>query len=163
MLCLSVSSVLVAESGNSRVQEVTVADGTHRRFIGVDVLKYPQCVHATADAVVVSEVDSPSRFARVCVFGWSDGATRCTFGSYGAGPSMLRDPYGVHLSHSGTEVCGDVAMSLFGCMAMLLRFAVRLCGGFAVWLCGDVAGAGAVWMLHCGGPCLLRGLSLLST
>ncbi len=101
-LCVSPDggSVLVAEWGNNRVQQVRVVDGSWVRFVGEDVLKQPtEHVDCNADAIVVSEACH-----RISVFSWADGSVRARFGSYGSGPGQLIWPTGVRLLADGGGV-----------------------------------------------------------
>jgi hypothetical protein len=92
-------SVLVAESGNDRVQEVRVVDGSWVRFLGEGVLREPQFVDCNADVIAVSE-----NCHRISVLSWADGSVRAQFGSYGSGPGRLYGPHGVRLLGDGSEV-----------------------------------------------------------
>jgi hypothetical protein len=98
-LCVSPDgdSVLVAERGNNRVQQVRIVDGSWVRFVGEGVLEKPQCVDCNADVIAVSEwID------RISVFSWADGSVRARFGGYGGGPSQLKHPRGVRLLADGS-------------------------------------------------------------
>jgi hypothetical protein len=98
-LCVSPDgdSVLVAEYGNKRVQQVRTADGSWVRFVGEGVLKEPQYVDCNADVIAVSEACH-----RIGVFLWADGSMRAQFGSYGSGPGQLIWPTGVRLLADGS-------------------------------------------------------------
>jgi DNA-binding beta-propeller fold protein YncE len=97
-LCVSPDgdSVLVAESGNNRVQQVRIVDGSWVRFIGEGVLKEPQFVDCNADVIAVSE-----DCHRISVLSWADGSVRAQFGSRGSGPGQLNWPCGVRLLADG--------------------------------------------------------------
>jgi DNA-binding beta-propeller fold protein YncE len=99
-LCVSPDggSVVVAEYGNNRVQQVRIADGSWVRFVGEGVLKSPEFVDCNADVIAVSESD----WHRISVFSWADGSVRARFGGYGGGPSQLKHPRGVRLLADGS-------------------------------------------------------------
>jgi hypothetical protein len=101
-LCVSPDgdSVLVAERHNHRVQEVRTVDGSWVRFVGMDVLKEPECVNCNADVIVVSAWACH----RISVLSWADGSVRAHFGSEGSGPGHLRYPRGARLLGDGSGV-----------------------------------------------------------
>ena len=98
-------TVLVAESLNSRVQEVNVVTATFVRFVGVGVVDGPDFVDADGTCIAVSETDAH----RVSVLSRFDGSLIHRFG----GPHGVRLglelglPRGVALlgSGSGVAVC----------------------------------------------------------
>ena len=55
-------TLLLAEGGNHRVQEINPTTGAHLRFIGVHQLNQPHCVDVSGDALVVSETTRISVF-----------------------------------------------------------------------------------------------------
>ncbi len=95
-------SVLVAEYGNHRVQEVRVADGSWVRFVGEGLLRCPQYVDCNADVIVVSE-----HCDRISVLSWRTGDLVSQFGSYGSGPDQLKFPSGVRLLRHNRLVVAD--------------------------------------------------------
>ncbi len=101
-LCVSPDgdSVLVAEECNNRVQEIRIVDGLWVRFVGEGVLNEPQCVHCSADGIVVSE----GGYHRISVLSWADGSVRAQFGSMGSGSGRLHDPCGVRFLADGSGV-----------------------------------------------------------
>jgi hypothetical protein len=100
-LCVSPDgdSVLVAEWGNNRVQEVRIVDGAWVRFVGEDVLKQLEDVDCNIDIIAVSE-----NCYRISVLSWADGSVRARFGSYGSGPGQLDLPCGIRLLADGSGV-----------------------------------------------------------
>jgi DNA-binding beta-propeller fold protein YncE len=98
-LCVSPDgdSVLVAEWGNNRVQQVRVVDGSWVRFVGKGVLMGPECVDCNGAVIAVSENRDG-----ISVFSWADGSVRARFGSYGSGPGQLIWPTGVRLLPDGS-------------------------------------------------------------
>jgi hypothetical protein len=84
-------SVLVADFGNHRVQEVRIVDGSWVRFVGRHVLKWPQRVDCNADVIVVSG----DGYYHISVLSWSDGSVRAQFGSIFNGWSPLSYPNSV--------------------------------------------------------------------
>ncbi len=99
-MCVSADgdSVLVAESGNNRVQQVRIVDGAWVRFVGEGVLRRPEHVDCNADVIVVSE----SVFSCISVLSWADGSVRAQFGSWDSGQGQLDIPRGVRLLVDGT-------------------------------------------------------------
>ena len=85
-------TLLVPESENDRVQEVSADDGTHVRFIGDGVVTVPVAAAADAHAVAVTERDHT-----VAVFCYATGALTCRFGAIGNGPGQLFVPSGVRV------------------------------------------------------------------
>jgi hypothetical protein len=102
-LCVSPDgdSVLVAEYGNGRVQQVRIVDGSWVRFVGKGVLSVPDFVDCNADVVVVSEA---FRWNRISVFSWSDGSVRTQIGHRDSGPGRLIRPFGLRLLADGSGV-----------------------------------------------------------
>jgi hypothetical protein len=88
-------SVLVAEWGNDRVQEVRIVDGSWVRFVGEGVLKKPQYVDCNADVIAVSESSND----RISVLSWADGSVRAQFSS-----CLMNDPRGLRLFADGSGV-----------------------------------------------------------
>jgi DNA-binding beta-propeller fold protein YncE len=99
-LCLSPDgdSVLVAESKNSRVQQVRIADGSWVRFVGEGVLQHPQFVDCNGAVIAVSEWGRHG----ISVLSWADGSVRARLGSYGSGSGQLSWPSGVRLLADGS-------------------------------------------------------------
>jgi DNA-binding beta-propeller fold protein YncE len=83
--------VFVAESGNNRVQVLTL-DLDFHCFVGVGQLEHPVGVCANADIVVVSEWRQAHR---ISVFNRRDGALLRRFGSRGSGDGQLNFPCGL--------------------------------------------------------------------
>ena len=109
-LCMTPrGTVLVAEGGNSRLQEVNVDDGSHVRFVGERLLNRPQFVDANGSVIVVTD-----REHYVTVLAWSTGEQLRTFGREGCRDDAFRRPYGLRLLRDGrygergrTRVCHD--------------------------------------------------------
>ncbi len=99
-LCVSSDgdSVLVAEWGNHRVQQVRIVDGAWVRFVGEGVLEKPDFVDCNGAVIAVSEWACH----RISVLSWADGRVRARFGSYGSVPGQLRFPRGVRLLADGS-------------------------------------------------------------
>jgi hypothetical protein len=94
--------VLVAESGNNRVQQLRIADGSWVRFVGQGVLESPQAVDCNPAVVAVVE-GSPRH--RVSVLSWVDGSALAQFGD--CGKFKLRGPCGVRLLANGEVAIVD--------------------------------------------------------
>lgn len=92
-------SVLVAEWGNDRVQEISILDGSWVRFVGEGVLEVPQFVDCNADVIAVSEWND-----RISVFSWADGTVRAQFGKRGFDVGQLFRPFGLRLLADGSGV-----------------------------------------------------------
>ncbi len=92
-------SLLVAEFGNNRIQQVWLVDGSWARFVGKDVLRFPQYVDCNSDVIVVSEEKHG-----ISVLSWVDGSLRAQFGSRGSGPGQLLCPSGIRLLACGSEM-----------------------------------------------------------
>ena len=93
-------TLLVAERNNKRLQEVTIDDGSHIRFIGEGSLDGPEYVDASASVIAVTE--HPPH--RVTLLSWEDGSVIAQFGSQGSDPGQLREPRGVRLLADGSGV-----------------------------------------------------------
>ncbi len=102
-LCISPDgdSVLVAEYGNNRVQEVRIDDGSWVRFIGLGILRKPECVDCNAELIAVSE--------KLCVsvFSWSGGLLGRIEGlSHPLGLAILRNSAGfIVADHGNNRLC----------------------------------------------------------
>ncbi len=98
-LCVSPDgdSVLVAEWGNNRVQQMRIADGSWVRFIGKGLLKGPQFVDCNSNVIAVSE-----NCYCISVLSWADGSVRAQFGSMGSGPGQMLSLRGVRLLAGGS-------------------------------------------------------------
>ena len=103
-VCISPrGTVLVAERHNDRVQEVSIDDGCHIRFLGDDVLERPDYVSvgcSDSEVVVVSE----KSLHRVSLLSWTDGSLLARFGGEGSGAGQLKHPRGTRLLASGAGV-----------------------------------------------------------
>jgi hypothetical protein len=101
-LCVSPDgdSVLVADCYNDRVQQVSIADGSLVRFVGVGVLKLPDYVDCSTDVNAVSEMVNH----RISVLSWADGSVLAQFGSIGSGPGYLHSPLGLRLLCDGKSL-----------------------------------------------------------
>jgi hypothetical protein len=108
-LCVSPDedSVLVAETSDNRVQEVSVRDGTWVRFIGLGVLEKPNGVDCRDDIIAVSSYGSG-----IGIFSWSSGNLLAQFFNRGHGPGQLDVLAGVRLLANGS---GVVAVDSFLC------------------------------------------------
>ncbi len=102
-LCISPDddSVLVAENGNNRLQEVRIDDGSWVRFIGLGILRKPECVDCNAELIAVSE-----KF-RVSVLSWSGSLLGRIEGlSHPLGLAISRNNAGfVVADHGNNRVC----------------------------------------------------------
>jgi len=96
-------TVLVAEFGNYRVQEVTLA-GTHVRFIGVGVITASvSCVSSHGDLVAVGIYGIPSLYG-IMVFRYASGALVRQFGENGTDVGQYWSVRDVKFSHDGTHL-----------------------------------------------------------
>lgn len=88
-LCVSPGgdSVLVAEWGNDRVQQVRIIikneESIFVRFVGQRLLQRPQFVDCNSDYVVAVE-----SCQRICVLSWATGGVLALCGSKGSGPEL---------------------------------------------------------------------------
>ena len=100
-LCMSPrGTLLVAEFGNKRVQEVVVDDGTGIRFIGERILNAPEFVDCSETVIAVSE----STLHQVTLLSSSDGSLLTRFGSRGSGAGEFTIPLGLRLLADGSGI-----------------------------------------------------------
>ena len=88
-LCLAPNgNILVAEYGNNRVQEFTLA-GNHVRFIGVGVINAAfHGIACNCDTIVVTKYSHPGH-RQVLMFEYVSGALLRSFGDYGRAEGQL--------------------------------------------------------------------------
>jgi DNA-binding beta-propeller fold protein YncE len=112
--------VFVADWFNHRVQVLTPTLDFHS-FVGVGQLHNPAGVCASADVVVVSEVD----IHRISLFNRRDGALARRFGSVGRGPGGLMFPRGVCFMsgdrHVAVAEAGNRRVSVFSIDGQFIR------------------------------------------
>ncbi len=120
LVCFSGRSLLVAEWGNDRVQEVDVLAPSHVRFWaeGGDVCG-PFGVSASPTAIAVSEDGKARAQHRVLVFSVATGARiACIGGRPGLAAGLLREPRGLRLTSDGAHLvvadAGNHRVCLFG-------------------------------------------------
>ena len=100
-LCMTPrGTLLVAEHGNDRVQEVNIDDGAWVRFLGCGVLEKPNFVDCSESVIAVSE----SVRHHVALLSWEHGALLARVGGRGAGDGQLNTPYGLRLLANGSGV-----------------------------------------------------------
>ena len=92
-------TLLLAEQPNNRLQELSVDDGSHVRFI-IGSAKQADYVDCSNAAVAVSEYT----LHRVTLMSWPDCRPLCHFGSQGSGDGQLSCPYGLRLLADGSGV-----------------------------------------------------------
>jgi DNA-binding beta-propeller fold protein YncE len=126
--------VFVADCGNGRVQVLTPALDFHC-FIGQDELEYPAGVCASADVVVVSEMDAHC----IAVFNRCDGALVRRFGHEGTDDGGLVEPHGLCFMSGDRHVAvaewGNNRVSVFSIDGEFIRHV----GVDVVWLPQGVA------------------------
>ena len=93
-------TLLVADSYNNRVQEVSLDDGSWVRFVGEGVLQEPNYVHCSESVIAVSE----TREHRLTLLSWMDGSLLARFGGEGSTDGRLKAPRGLRLLASGGGV-----------------------------------------------------------
>ena len=97
-------SLLVAEYGNKRVQEVKLT-GEHVRFIGVDVIDDTCYSIATNDEVIVVGKSGNATNNRLLVFDAVTGAHVRSFGDYGRWPGQVaRFCFGIRFLADGSTI-----------------------------------------------------------
>lgn len=114
-LCFtSTGTLLVADSENKRVQEVTVT-GDHVRFLQSDAIKSP-VVHVVCNTKAVVATQK-SGFGTFSVFDMVTGEMMAVFGECGRDPGCLRTFFDTSLSFDGTIIqvaeTGPNRISLF--------------------------------------------------
>ena len=93
-------TLLVAERYNSRVQEVSIDDGTWVRFLGKGVLDAPESVTCSKSVIGVAEYWRN----RVTLLSWVDGSLLARCGSDDIGGGRLSSPCGLQLLADGSGV-----------------------------------------------------------
>ena len=102
-LCMTPrGTLLVAEQGNNRLQEVNIDGGGWVRFVGEGLLEGPDYVTCSKSVIAVSE----SNKHRVTLLSWADGSLLARFGSGGRGDrdGPLNSPAGLRLLADGSGV-----------------------------------------------------------
>ena len=100
-------TILVCESGNKRLQEITMT-GKHVRFIGVGHLDslfddsvFGLCLQG--DIVAVGKMHGSTN-GRIVLFSYSSGAFIRKFGSYGPGEGQVRNITGLSFTSDGRHI-----------------------------------------------------------
>ena len=115
-------TVLVAERGNKRLQEVDVDDGSHVRFVADDgALAAPDYVDCSDALIAVAE----TMRHRVTLLSWATGKTLAWFGGHGHRDGQLESPQGLRLLADGSGVvvadCRNHRLCVFSTAGAFLR------------------------------------------
>lgn len=104
-LCfLDAGSLLIADSGNKRVQQMTIS-GTYQRTIGTGALTNPVGVTSNGYLIVVSQL-SPAH--RIVVFQLYDGRFLRSFGDNGSLPRQLKGAAGMCLTKEEILIISEI-------------------------------------------------------
>jgi hypothetical protein len=115
------NSIIVADPGNGRLQEMAVVDGSWLRVIGKGVVLSPQYVDCNANVIAVSE----TWMHTIAVLAWADGNLLARFGGYGDTDGSLCRPHNLRVLRDGSGVvvadCHNHRLCVFGLNGNFVR------------------------------------------